>query len=62
MAKEAAVKVAAVPRIFVKTTHAPGYLENPFTHERITHIDTLIREVDSWTQDQIDAGKLELVE
>ena len=62
MAKEQPVKVVANPRIFVKTCHTPGLMENPFTHEKITHNDTPILVVDAWTQDQIDAGKLELVE
>lgn len=58
----AAVKVAATPRVFVKTVHAPGYMENPFTKEVVTHIETPIKSVDSWFQEQIDAEKLELVE
>lgn len=62
MAKEAAVKVAATPRVFVKTVHTPGYMENPFTHEKITDAETSIHAVDTWTQEQIDAGKLELVD
>lgn len=58
-----AAKQPDAPRIYIRVT-SPGFMENPNTLEKIGHAEagSLIHEVDSWTQCQIDAGKLEVVE